>query len=190
MKLAAIILSLIMVCQDLAADALTYKEPRKDQSNVLLVALTKLQALKLSRLHSRLSDSETTYYLRDASFLGRTDTVQGFKNIIRVTFIRSSPYSEERGFTPPPRGHSFVVIFDDDLEPEYFLPIPMPNSAVLHDTTLNVDEGLYGLNVEATFKAFTKIKSEQAGAEQPATRPESKSEGGEEPQPESEGRSQ
>jgi len=172
MKLAVVSLSLVMVCQHLAADALTYKEPRKDQSNVLLGALTKLQALELPRLHSCVSDPETTYYLRDASFLGRTNTTQGFKNLIRVTFIRSSPYSEDRGLTPPPRGHSFVVIFDDDLEPQYFLPIPMPDSAVLQDTVLAVDEDLYGLTVDATFNAFTKIKSEQGGAAQPANAPE------------------
>ncbi len=175
MKLTSIILCLFTSLQYLAADALTFNEPRKDQSNVLLVALSKLQAHKLPKLHSRLSDPETTYYLRDASFLGRTNTVRGFKNLIRVTFIRSSPYSEERGLTPPPRGHSFLVIFDNNLDPEYFLPIPMPDSATLQDTVLSVDKGLYALTTKATFNEFTKIKSEQGGAHQSTTRSESKS---------------
>lgn len=161
MKLATIILCLFMPLQFLAADALTFKEPRKDQTNVLIVALTKLQARELPQLQSRLSDPDTTYYLRDASFLGRTDTVRGFKNFVCATFIRSSPYSEERRITPPPRGHSYVVIFDEDPDPEYFLPIPMPDSAKLQDTVLAVDEGLYALTAEATFSAFKKIKSEQ-----------------------------
>ena len=146
------------------ADAVTYNEPRKDQSSVLLSALTKLQTIKsYPQITSRFSEPDTAYYLRDASFLGRTKTAQGFKNLIRVTFIRSSPYSEERASTPPPRGHSFVVIFGDDLTPEHFIsiPIPMPDSAILQDTVLTVDGGLYPLSAEATFKAFTQIKSEQ-----------------------------
>lgn len=185
MKLAPIIFCLLMPLQYLAADALTFKEPRNDQSNVLLVALTKLQEHKLPGLHSHLSDPETAYYLRDASFLGRTDTVRGLKNLIRVTFIRSSPYSEERGHTPPPRGHSFVVIFDDHLDPEFFLPVPMPDSATLQDTVLAVDGVMYNLTKEATFNAFTDIKSE---APQSATRSEFYREGGDNPQPESEAR--
>ena len=162
MRLAAITLCLLTLCQNSMADAETYNEPRKDQSSILLSALTRLQAIKsYPQLNSHFSEPETAYYLRDASFLGRTKTAQGFKNLIRVTFIRSSPYSEERALTPSPRGHSFVVIFSDDLTPEHFLPIPMPDSAILQDTVLTVDGGLYPLSSEATFKAFTQIKSEQ-----------------------------
>lgn len=158
------------------ADAVTFNEPRKDQSNILVSALTRLQTIKSHpQITSRFSEPDTAYYLRDASFLGRTKTAQGFKNLIRVTFIRSSPYSKERASTPPPRGHSFVVIFGDDLTPEHFLEIPMPDSAILQDTVLTVDGSPYKLSSEATFKAFTQIKeSEQAGGGQPATRPESK----------------
>jgi len=43
---------------------------------------------------------------------------------------------------------------------------------------------------EARLRAQLKKKAEQAGTEQPATRPESKSEGSAKPQPEAEGRSQ
>lgn len=46
------------------------------------------------------------------------------------------------------------------------------------------------VNLQGTFTIENKPKkAEQAGTEQPATRPESKSEGGDKPQPESEGRS-
>jgi hypothetical protein len=144
------------------ADAVTFNEPRKDQSTILLSALTRLQTIKsYPELTSRFTEPDTAYYLGSSSFLGRTKTAQGFKNLIRVTFIRSSPYSEERGTTPPPRGHSFVVIFGDDLAPEHFISIPMPDSALLRDTVLTVDGVLYPLSLEATFKAFTQIKSEQ-----------------------------
>lgn len=157
------------------ADAVTFNEPRKDQSNILLSAITRLQAIRsYSQITSHFSEPDTAYYLRDASFLGRAKTAQGFKNLIRVTFIRSSPYSEERSLTPPPRGHSFVVIFGDDLTPEYFISIPMHDSAILQDTVLTVDGGLYPLSAEATFKAFTQIKIEQDGGGQPAARPELK----------------
>jgi hypothetical protein len=144
------------------ADAVTFNEPRKDQSSILLSALTRLQAIKsYPQITSRFSEPDTAYYLRDASFLGRTKTAQGFKNLIRVTFIRSSPYSEKRGSTPPPRGHSFVVIFSDDLTPEHFIEIPMPDSAILEDAVLTVDGSPYKLSSETSFKAFTQIKSEQ-----------------------------
>ena len=144
------------------ADALTYNEPRKDQSTILLSALTKLQATKSHQhLTSHFSEPNTAYYMRDASFLGRTKTAKGFKNLIRVTFIRSSIYSEKRSLTPPPRGHSFVVIFGDDLTPEHFISIPMPDSATLRDTTLLADGAEYKLSVEATFKSFRKINSDR-----------------------------
>jgi hypothetical protein len=190
MRLAAITLFLFTLCQNSKADAVTYNEPRKDQSNILLSALAKLQEIKsYPELHSDFDEPETAYYLRDASFLGRTKTAQGFKNLIRVTFIRSSPYLEERSSTPPPRGHSFVVIFGDDLTPEHFISIPMPDSAILQGAILTVDGSHYQLSSEAAFNAFNQIKSEQGGSEQPATRPESKSEGSDKPQPEAEGRS-
>lgn len=175
MRLATITLFLVTLCQNSMSDAVTYNEPRKDQSNILLSALTGLQALKsYSQLNSHFSEPETAYYLKDASFLGRTKTAQGFKNLIRVTFIRSSSYSEECASTPPPRGHSFVVIFGDDLTPEHFISIPMPDRAILQNTVLTVDGSLYQLSSEATFKAFTQIKSEQNRGGQAPTRPESK----------------
>ena len=162
MRLATITLCLLTLCQNSMADAVTFNEPRKDQSSILVSALTRLQAIKsFPQITSHFSQPDTAYYLRDASFLGRTKTAQGFKNLIRVTFIRSSPYSEERASKPPPRGHSFVVIFADDLTPEHFISIPMPDSATLQDTVLTVDGGLHPLSTEATFKAFTQIKSEQ-----------------------------
>ncbi|MEZ5300369.1 MAG: hypothetical protein R3F11_06845 [Verrucomicrobiales bacterium] len=177
MKLAVTFLCLVVACHRLAADALTFNEPRKDQSNVLLDALTKLQALELPRLHSHLSDPETTYYLRDASFLGRTDSPQGIKNLIRVTFIRSSPYTEKRGFTPPPRGHSFVIFFSENLDPEYFWPIPSPESAALESSSLNIEGRVYDLTAEATFRTFTPIKSiQRRGHQTTAPKPKPASE--------------
>jgi hypothetical protein len=141
------------------ADEVTFNEPRKDQSSVLLSALTKLQALKsYPQITSSFTEPDSAFYLRDASFLGRTETANGFKNLIRVTFIRSSPYGEERASTPPSRGHSFVVIFDDDLTPEHFISIPMPDSAMLQKSVLTVDGSPYQLSSEGTFRAFTKIK--------------------------------
>ena len=115
------------------ADAVTFNEPRKDQSGILLSALTRLQAIKsYPQISSRFSEPDTAYYLKDASFLGRVKNAQGFTNLIRFTFIRSSPYSEKRASTPPPRCHSFVVIFGDDLMPEHFISIPMPDSTTLY----------------------------------------------------------
>lgn len=165
MKLAAISICLFSLCQQTRADAVSYNEPHRNQTSVLLRALTTLQASKsYPQLNSHFSEPETAYYLRDASFLGRTKSARGFKNLIRVTFIRSSPYSEQRALTPPPRGHSFVIIFSDDLTPEHFMSIPMPDSATLQDSVLTVDGGLYPLSTESTFNAFTQIKSEQADA--------------------------
>lgn len=151
------------------ADALSYNEPRKDQFRVLMTAITKIEALSDSPLHSYLSkDESTSYYLRDASFLGRTTTVKGYMNLVRVTFIRSSPYLEERSLTSPPRGHSFVVFLDDELDPKYFLSIPMPDSAILDRKILSVDESKYVLTLDASFQLLTPIKTEQADAAHPA----------------------
>jgi hypothetical protein len=162
MRIASITLCLIALFQNLLADAVTFNEPRRDQSSILLTALTRLQAIESwPELNSHFSEPKTAYYLRDASFLGRTKTARGFKNLIRVTFIRSSPYLEKRTLSPPPRGHSFVVIFGDDLTPEHFINIPMPDSAILQDTVLTVDGSPYQLSSETTFKMFTQIKSEQ-----------------------------
>lgn len=179
MKRTLIAFCIVALCQNLKADAVTYNEPRKDQSNILIAALTKLQAIERVGLSSNHDDTDSSsYYLRDASFLGRTKTARGFKNLIRVTFIRSSLYSQERALTPPPRGHSFVVIFDDDLTPERLIDIPLPNSASLEESVLIVEDSRYPLTTDATFEAFSPIKSEQGGAGQPATSPESKSEDG------------
>lgn len=159
---SAVILILLMLgCQKVMADAVSYNEPRSDQSTILLSALSRLQALKSwPQLNSHFSDpKKTAYYLRDASFLGRTKTIQGLKNIIRVTFIRSSPYTEAKSSTPPPRGHSFVIIFSDDIEPECFISIPMPDAAVLKEDALVIDGSPFSLMSESIWRAFIPIKS-------------------------------
>ena len=50
-------------------------------------------------------------------------------------------------------------------------------------------EGLLVVETDANSSVMQKRPAEQAGTGQPATRPESKSEGGDKPQPEAEGRS-
>jgi hypothetical protein len=64
------------------------------------------------------------------------------------------------------------------------------------DLSLKYDQGQTGLSPFEAMKVEvvgiskgSDSKSEQAGTGQPATRPESKSEGGDKPQPEAEGRS-
>lgn len=156
-----ILILLMLGCQKMVADAVSYNEPRSDQATILLSALSRLQSLKSwPQLNSHFSEPDTAYYLRDASFLGRTKTIQGFKNVIRVTFIRSSSYTDVKSSTPPPRGHSFVVIFSDDIEPECFISIPMPDAAILKEEALVIDGSPFSLKVEDTWELFTSFKSE------------------------------
>ena len=95
------------------------------------------------------------------------------------------------------KGRNFIVFFEYEEGHRTFTGFRMAiNEAKLVDPRLTVYEGVpylgtsFDKGVLAQLKSLTQKKiAEQAGTGQPATRPESKSEGSDKPQPEAEGRS-
>ncbi|GAA5496353.1 hypothetical protein Rhal01_02536 [Rubritalea halochordaticola] len=146
------------------ADAETYHEPHRNHPDILLKAMQALQASDSPFFQSKFHAPDTAYYLRDISFMGRYETKHGYKNLIRCTYIRSSPYIAERSSTSPPRGHSYLVAFSYELKPEYYLPIPMPESASFTDHQLLIkgaDHEKYDLrkaDVFSTWRSFSNKK--------------------------------
>jgi hypothetical protein len=119
--------------------------------------------------------------------VGRTDKAQGIHHSIRFSL------EELEGFFDDQRHKDMIVVVvaknvwtDEELQNhvlklrDYF--VARGYKKVVIQQGLG---GGRGIHLEHDAKA----KAEQAGTGQPATRPESKSEGGDKPQPESEGRS-
>jgi len=57
-------------------------------------------------------DNSYAYYLRNAEYIGYCKAPFGGVHIARPFFIRSGVRGQK---TPPPRGHTFIVFYDDNF---------------------------------------------------------------------------
>jgi hypothetical protein len=107
-----------------------YQEPSTDQAQILERAIAALQNSKFDQFHSRFSkEDDNSVYLQDAFFLARVHTRLGYLLVFRFTFIRSSSF--QHGYSGPPRGHNYAVVFDDALSKFWWKNVDMPNDASL-----------------------------------------------------------
>jgi len=151
-----------------------------------------------------------SYHLKTVSYLGNIE--RGAEKFILATafFVRSSALGGEY---PPARGHGFLLCLSPDFHLTSYCRLHYPPDVDLVGTELRRrQEAIGSFTVSDLQRArgflidgddilpypFSdklsdpdekKPNGEQCGAGQPATRSELKSEGGDKPQPESEGRS-
>jgi len=135
MKHYLIILYTFIVPNLAIASPESENEPASGQMDILASALSAIQKSGVKELTSQYNKIEKTgYYARESSFLGRFSSLGGYRNIIKFQFVRSSRYDSENNSTPP-RGHSFVVIFDDSIN-------YLSHRRIEYDSTLKVKDGV------------------------------------------------
>jgi hypothetical protein len=79
----------------------------------LLKIVQAAESSKIDEITSRTGDSNDTYHLRDAHFLGSVTRDGRTYTFGWIKFIRSRPANRE---TPPARGHDFIVVLDSELK--------------------------------------------------------------------------
>lgn len=81
--------------------------------NILLKIVQAVEGSKIDEINSRTSDSNGTYHLREAHFLGSVTRDGRTYNFGWFKFIRSRPADRE---TPPARGHDFIIVLDPEFK--------------------------------------------------------------------------
>lgn len=98
-------LALFAIGNCLAADSgEALSEPK-----TLLKVVTALESSNRDELASKKDEQGISYHLRNAVFLGTVNKGGRTYTIAEAVYVRSSPPGRD---TPPPRGHSFIVVFD------------------------------------------------------------------------------
>jgi len=145
MKHYLVILSGLVIPSLVIASPESENEPARTQMDILVSALSTIQKSGVEQLTTKYNKIEKTgYYVRNSSFIGRFHTPSGFRNIIKFKFIRSSKYDSEDN-SMPPRGHSFVVIFDDSIDYlshrriEHDSMLQVEGATLIIDQSINVD---------------------------------------------------
>ena len=122
----------------------------------------------------------------DKDKVPRVTIVSSFKDLNSVKLSISEAAKKIADFRTQANGHWVGIIVDDDISLAQYLPLIEAISKHPMLELLFVD----GDSTENNYVSNNVRRMiEQAGTGQPATRPESKSEGGDKPQPESKGRS-
>jgi len=81
--------------------------------NILLKIVQAVEGSKIDEITSRAGDSNDTYHLREAHFLGSVTRDGRTYSFGWIKFIRSHPADRE---TPPAKGHDFIVVLDPELK--------------------------------------------------------------------------
>jgi hypothetical protein len=108
-----------------------YQEPSAVQAQILGRAIAALQNSRFDQFHSRFSkEDDNSVYLQDAFFLARVQTRLGHLLVFRFTFNRSSSFRS--GYSGPPRGHTYAVVFDDVLSKFWWENVDMQDEVTLN----------------------------------------------------------
>ena len=139
MRSAIALFLIFAVVANIRASAESENEPSAAQFDVLS------KAISASPIKSYYSDKEkTSYYLRNANFVARIKTSKAYFLVFRFTFIRSSPYRKDA--VTPPRGHTFILVFNDSVEPLWHREIDMPDDFRIDEAVLKAD-GQWSFNL-------------------------------------------
>ena len=114
-------------------------EPARNQMDILVKAISNLPNTGVHELTPKYNKKENTgYYIREAKFIGRVATPKGHRIVMRFMFIRSSTYGDIDNSTPP-RGHTFIVVFDDSLQYITHKRIEFTSKLSIEDTKLMIN---------------------------------------------------
>jgi hypothetical protein len=141
-------------------------------------------------------DESTVFYLRRAEYIGECQAPFGTVHVALLFYIRSGVRGQQ---TPPPRGHTFLVFYDSEFRVRGYWREQGDTYSVDGSKLLLDGKVIFDYTNPTKHTAvppgqwphppiWDKPQRQQDGTGQPATRPESKSEGSDKPQPESEGR--
>ncbi len=97
------------------------------------------------------------YYVEDLLFLGRTRTINGFRNFFYVSYIRSNAYVANA--QTPARGFHFLLCVKDNGALEFYGSTDAPASKIkLHGGILQIEETSLDLQTEEGIKYLKEVR--------------------------------
>jgi hypothetical protein len=106
------------------AGALQDVEPTLANVNLLERVIALLRDHKDDQLRPHTYEhggTKFSYYLNQLTFVGRSQTVAGYRNIVFCGYTRSAAYTDAS--TGPARGHRFLLCLTDAPALEFFIRI-------------------------------------------------------------------
>ena len=181
-------------------------DPDPEHVHILIKALQELQSYKDDHYHAQYIEEEhRSIYYKSINFLGRSATAKGPMHFFLIERVISQPLPERKEM-PLAKACMYLAWFDKDMKLLGIRPDVDGTADVGAPgrIRINKDYRVFDLTDLKDLEKVTEVgkivpeediieemhrETEQAGTGQPATRPESKSEGSDKPQPEAEGRS-